>query len=63
MAITDLQLPFLGLKAEKRAEALRLDAADGDFSTLLVVHAELKAGLEPGDNFANAVDVDRKSVV
>ena len=37
------------LEAEEGAEAFGLDAGDGDFGALFVVHAELKAGLEPGD--------------
>ena len=51
------------LEVEELAEALGLGAADGDFSLLLVVHAELVAGLEPGHDFADLVDVDDEASV
>ena len=51
------------LEAEEGAEAFGLDAGDGDFGALFVVHAELEAGLEPGDDFADAVDVHQPGTV
>ena len=38
-------------------------AADGDFGLFGVVHAELVAGLEPGDDFADVLDVDDEGAV
>ena len=40
-----------------------MDAADGDFGGLFVVHADLEARFEPGDYFADAVDVDQVRAV
>ena len=51
------------LEAEEGAEAFGLDAGDGDFGALFVVHAELEARFEPGDHFADAVDVHEPRAV
>lgn len=54
-----------GLWAEDRSseakqfpQALGLSTANGNLGLLLVVHPELVRALEPGDDLANAVDVD-----
>ena len=52
-----------GLQIEQFPQALGLGAADGDFGLFFVVHAELVAGLEPGDDFADVVDVDDVAAV
>ena len=57
---------FLGraeLEVEELAEALGLGAADGDLGLLAVVHAELVAGLEPGHDLADVLDVDEEGAV
>lgn len=46
------------LEVEEFAEAFGLLAGDGDFGVFLVVHLEHEAGLEPGDDFFDVVDVD-----
>jgi len=51
------------LEVEEFAEALGLGAAYGDLGLLAVVHAELVAGLEPGDDFADVLDVDDEGAV
>ena len=51
------------LEIEELAEALGLGATDGDLGLLLVVHAELVAGLEPGHDFADLVDVDDETAM
>ena len=38
-------------------------ATDGDFGLFGVVHAELVAGLEPGDDLADVLDVDEEGAV
>src|SRR5438034_6833201 len=48
---------MLSLQSEEFAKAPGLSAADGDFSLLLVVHAQLIGTLEPGDNFLNVIDI------
>ena len=40
-----------------------MGAADGDFGLALVVHAELVTGFEPGDDFADVVEVDDESAM
>ena len=40
-----------------------MGAADGDLGLALVVHAELVTGLEPGDDFANVVEVDDEAAM
>ena len=40
-----------------------MGTADGDFRLFSVVHAELVAGFEPGDDFADMVDVDDEAAV
>ena len=40
-----------------------MGAADGDLGLLAVVHAELVAGLEPGNDFADVMDVDDEGTV
>lgn|SRR6476646_2288544 len=44
-------------ESEQFAQALGLGAADGNLSLFLIVHPELVGTLEPGDDFADAVDV------
>src|ERR1700734_1122574 len=51
------------LEVEELAEALGLGAANGDFGLLGVVHAELVAGLEPGYDLADVLDVDEEGAV
>jgi hypothetical protein len=46
------------LEVEEFAEAAGLGAANGDFGLFLVIHAQLVGTLEPGDYFADVVDVD-----
>ncbi len=48
---------------EEFAEAFGLLAGDGDFGGLFVVHFEHEAGFEPGDDFADVVDVDEVGAV
>jgi len=38
-------------------------AGDGDFGGFFVVHFQHEAGFEPGDNFADVVDVDEKGAM
>ena len=38
-------------------------AGDGDFGGFFVVHFQHEAGLEPGDDFADVVDVDEIGAV
>src|SRR5579863_3307577 len=52
-----------GLEVEQLAKALGLGAADGDLGLLLVVHAQLVAGLEPGHDFADLVDIDDEAAM
>ena len=40
-----------------------MGAADGNFCLLFVVHAELVSGFEPGNDFANLIDVDDETAV
>jgi hypothetical protein len=44
---------------EEFAEAFSLLAGDGDFGGFFVVHFEHEAGFEPGDDFADVMDVDK----
>ena len=44
-------------ESEQFTQALGLSPADRDLGLLLVVHAQLVGALEPGNNFADAVDV------
>src|SRR5215470_20001507 len=46
------------LKLKEFAEAFGLLADDGDFGLLFVVHFEHVAGLEPGHNFLDVMNVD-----
>lgn len=46
------------LEVEKFAETAGLGAAHGDFGLFLVIHAQLVGAFEPGDDFADVVDVD-----
>ena len=46
-------------ESEQLAQALGLGPADRNLALLLVVHAQLVGTLEPGNDFANAVDVDQ----
>ena len=46
------------LEVEEFAEAFGLLAGDGDFGVFLVVHFEHEAGLEPGNDFLDVVNVD-----
>ena len=47
----------LRLEPEQFAQALGLRAADGNLGLFLIVHPQLVGTLEPGDDFADAVDV------
>lgn len=40
-----------------------MGAADGDLGLLFVVHAELVTGFEPGDDFADVVEVDDEAAM
>ena len=51
------------LQVEKFAQAPGLGAANGDLGLLLVVHPELKTGLEPRNHLSNPVDVDEIGAV
>ena len=51
------------LEVEEFAEALGLLAGDGDFGGFFVVHFQHEAGFEPGDDFADVVDVDEIGAV
>ncbi len=50
-------------KSEKFPQPLRLGPADRNLGLLLVVHAQLVGALEPGDDFADAVDVHQVGAV
>ena len=51
------------LEFEEFAEAFGLLAGDGDFGGFFVVHFQHEAGFEPGDYFADMVDVDEEGAV
>lgn len=51
------------LEFEEFAEAFGLLPGDGDFGGFFVVHFEHEAGFEPGNDFADVVDVDEKGAV
>lgn len=51
------------LEAEKLPQSLGLSAADGDLSLLFVVHPELIRTLEPGNDFADAIDIHQVGAV
>jgi hypothetical protein len=55
--------PVRGLKSEKLPQSLGLSAADWNLALLLIVHAQLVRTLEPGYDFANAVDVHQVRAV
>jgi len=40
-----------------------LGAGDGNFGMFFVIHAELVAGFEPGNDFADVVDIDDEAAV
>src|SRR5579859_633623 len=48
---------------EKFPQSLGLRPADRDFGLLLIVHPQLVRALEPGDNFADAVDIHQVGTV
>jgi hypothetical protein len=50
-------------ESEQFPQALRLSPADWNLGLLLVVHAQLVGALEPGNDFANAVDVHQVGAV
>jgi hypothetical protein len=50
-------------EAEKLAQALGLGTADWNLALLLIVHAQLIRTLEPGNNFANSIDVHQVGAV
>ena len=54
---------FSGLQFEEFAKAFRLLARDGDFGGFFVVHFEHEAGLEPGHDFLDVVDVNQIGAV
>ena len=47
----------LRLESEQFTQALGLGAADGNLGLFLIVHPQLVGTLEPGDDFADAIDV------
>ncbi len=47
------------LEPEQFAQPLGLSAADGNLGLLFVVHSKLVGTFEPGNDFADAVDVDQ----
>src|ERR1700735_357942 len=51
------------LEFQKLAQAFGLGARDGNFARALVVHFEHVAGLEPGDDFLDVVDIDEVRAV
>src|SRR5580704_19057094 len=51
------------LEVQKLAQTFSLGARDGNFARALVVHFEHVAGLEPGDDFLDVVDVDQVRAV
>lgn len=50
-------------ESEQFPQSFGLCSADGDFGLLLVVHPELIRALEPGDDFADAVDIHEVGAV
>lgn len=50
-------------ESEQFPEALGLSAANGNLGLLLVVHPQLVGTLEPGNDFANAVDIHQVGAV
>lgn len=50
-------------ESEQFPEALGLSAANGNLGLLLVVHSQLIGTLEPGNDFANPVDVHQVRAV
>ena len=44
-------------ESEQLPQSLGLSAADRDLSLLFVVHPQLVRTLEPGNNFADAIDI------
>jgi hypothetical protein len=52
-----------GLETEEFPQAFGLGSADRNLGLLLVVHPKLVRALEPGDDLANAVDVDQVGTV
>ena len=50
-------------KPEQFPQSLRLSPAHGYLGLLLVVHAQLVGTLEPGNHFANAVDIHQVGTV
>ena len=63
VAPPELPAPRKRSQLEQFAQAAGLDAADRDFGVLLVVHAELVAGLEPRHHFFDPVDVHQVRAV
>jgi len=51
------------LQSEEFPQALRLSTADGNLGLFLVVHPQLVRAFEPGNDFANAVDIDQVGTV
>src|SRR5437868_12501148 len=47
----------LRLQPEQFAQALGLRAADGNLGLFFIVHPQLVGTLEPGNDFADAVDI------
>ena len=50
-------------ESEQFPQSLRLSPAHGYLGLLLVVHAQLVGTLEPGNDFANAVDIHQVGTV
>jgi hypothetical protein len=50
-------------ESEQFSQSLGLSPAHGYLGLLLVVHAQLVRTLEPGNNFANAVDIHQVGTV
>ncbi len=51
------------LESEQFPQPLSLSPADRDLGLLLVVHAQLVGALEPGNDFADAVDIHEVGAV
>ena len=55
--------PAVPSESEQFPQPLGLSTADRYLSLLLIVHAQLVGTLEPGDHFADAVDVHQVGAV
>ncbi len=55
--------PYQDLKPEQLAQSLCLRPADWNLALLFIVHAQLIRALEPGHDFADAIDVHQVGTV